>query len=185
MKRKWYKWRQAGERKSWDKPGLSCFWCLVCLFQLLTSLSQGMSTKCLTLLPFIFPICCHYFPFFPSFPLHFLSLSFPLYLFFASFYSMLFYSIIFSVYFSMFVSHDLSVTFLYDCLPLFFCLCPFAFLVLLVSFITLKHRNSKKNNVCAFFAKNIFINVSNIWKPPKHQMIIEFAKIAETTIKIG
>ena len=66
--------------------------------------------------------------------------------------------------------------FLYDCLPLFFCLCPFAFLILFVSFITLKHRNSKKNNVCTSFWKNLSRKVSNNWKPPKHQMIIEFAK---------
>ena len=124
-------------------------------FQLLTALSQGMSTECLTLLPFIFAYIFHSFLVFPSFPLRFLSVSFPLYLFFSSFYSMLLYSILLSIYFSMFVSHDLSVVLFYYCLPLFFLslsLFIFSFICILYY---LKRQNFTKK-LCLHPNKNHF-----------------------------
>ena len=146
--------KSGREKRAEISLAFLCFWCFACLFQLLTSLSQEMSTKCLTLLPFIFAYIFHFSPFFLFFPLRFLSLLFPLYLFFASFYSMLFYSIILSVYFSMFVSHDLSVILYIIAFHCFSVSVPFAFLFLFVSFITLKHRNSKTKQCLHLFLQN-------------------------------
>ena len=127
----------------------------------------------------------HYFPFFP---LRFLSLSLPLYLFFSSFYSMLLHSLIILIYFSMFASQDLSVVFViaFHC---FSFSVPFCFYLLFVSFITLKHRNSMRNNVCTlvFWQKQpYFRKVSNNWKPQKTPNDNWISKKApETAIKTG
>ena len=117
--------KSGREKRAEISLALFMFLVFCLLFQLLTALSQGMSTKCLTLLPSIcLPIFFHSFLFFPFFPFAFpflaiyiyicisLSLSLSLLLFFSSFYSMLLYSIILSICFSMLASHDLSVIFL-------------------------------------------------------------------------
>ena len=81
-----------------------------------------------------------------SFPCRFLSVSSSLFLI---------HAILFE-YFCIFLHVCFTWSFcysLYYCLPLFFCLCPFAFLFLFVSFITLKHRNSKKQ---CLHLKNLF-----------------------------
>ena len=154
--------------KSWEKLGLSCFWCLVCLFQLLTSLSPGMSTKCLTLLPFIF---CLYvaiislfflFSLCISFPCHFLSISSSLLS------TPCYFILLFSLYISPCLFHMIILLF-FIWLPsivfLSLSLCISHFICILYY---LKTQKFKKNNVCTSFwnkKKHLFRKVSNNWKP--------------------
>ena len=128
---------------------LFMFWCFAGLFQLLTAFSEGMSTKCLTLLPFIFlPI---FFPFF----LFSLCVSFVISslspLFFFLFYATLFY---YFLYIFLHVCFTRSFSCLFIAFHCFSFPVPFSFSLLFVSFVTLKHRHSnKKQCLHPFFAQ--------------------------------
>ena len=166
------KWERE---KSWDKPGLFMF-LVFCLFISAFDISQPRDVDKMSDPPafYFLPIFSIFSLFFlfslcVSFPCRFLSISSSLLstpCYFILLFSLYISPCLFHMIFLLFFIWLPSIVFLSLSLCISLCICILYYL---------KTQKFKKKQCLHLFLKKIR-KVSNNWKPPKHQMIIEFAK---------